>query len=301
MKLFCLSFELLIFLFFSVLTQSSCDDIYRFDGISREGWYKLASCKPIEKCDRYGIYGYTLDGYTVIDTKRKILMEFTPKADCTAAVVAFFKGVGFEYGVDYKGWPHTFRDKYFNARCGRATPCMYYDPTWFRFKIVRNPFDRAVSSYVYIMKTPMLSKFIPPNLTNASFEQFIEFLSNLRQDDLQEYAYRHASFQSQPYERYLYQQNNRSIFHEILKIENITESLQRIYKKTGILYDFNFIPKHFQKRTKIEKYVGNLSWSELLLQGVPMNYGYFYNSETKEKVANIFKWDLILYNYSYPS
>lgn len=287
---------LFFILYFSIIISG--DDIYRFDGISRDGWYKLASCGQTEKCDRYGIYGYTLDGYTLIDNKRKILMEFTPKADCTSAVVAFFKAVGFEYGIDYKGWPHTFRDKYFNARCGRATACMYYQDDWYRFKVVRNPYDRVVSSYVYVMKTNFLTKFIPYQLRNASFEQFIDLLSSLRSDDLQEYAYRHASLQSQPYERYLYQQNI-SIFHEIVQVENITHSLQRIYQKTGILYDFNFIPKHYQKRVILNKYVGNLTWTELQHQ-VPKNYGLFYNSITREKVAKIFHWDLLLYNYSYP-
>jgi hypothetical protein len=82
------------------------DDIYKFDGMSKEGWIKLAQCQAVSipKCNKQGLHGFSLDGYSVVDYKRKILMEFTPKADCTAAVVAFFTAMGFRYGTDYRGW-----------------------------------------------------------------------------------------------------------------------------------------------------------------------------------------------------
>lgn len=274
--------------------------IYNFEGITRGGWQKFTlACKRPERCDRYGIYGYAIDNYALIDTKRKVLMEFTPKASCTSAVIAFFESVGFEYGVDYKGWPHVFRDRYYNPRCGHATACHYLNPNWFRFKVVRNPYERAVSSYLYIMNTPMFIPFLPP-VGNASFEQFIDYLATLPLHEFQEYATRHAAPQSQNYERYAFEKNLPPIFHVIVKAEESEIGIQAIYDRVGVRYELKPLVKHHQTRDdSVQKYVGNLSWIDVRDQ-VPKSYGYFYSHSLKKKVETLYKWDLQLYNYTYP-
>jgi hypothetical protein len=159
------------------------------------------------------------------------------------------------------------------------------------------------------MRTPFLSKFLPPSSSNISFSEFIDFLELLPTTQLQEFAYRHASLQSQPYERYVYTQQKEAdkanlkdkvtpIFHEIVKVENMTESLRRIYEKTGLNYSFSYNPRHFSPKIQHSIFVGTMSW-DLVKNQIPYNYGLFYNEKIKEKVKKIFYWDLLLYNYSF--
>eukprot|EP01040_Poterioochromonas_malhamensis_P010155 gene10155-11041_t len=164
-------------------------------------------------------------------------MEFTPKADCTSAVVAFFQTMGLELGVDYVGWPHNFRDQHFYDRCGKATHCHYLMPDWFRFKVVRNPFDRAVSNYLHCIGTPHVQKLLPPPIVNASFETFIEYMMTLPEKEFQLFLYRHAGPQSQPYERYVYAKKLPPIFNVIVKVEDSEKAIQQIANMTGAYYN----------------------------------------------------------------
>ncbi len=187
----------------------------------------------------------------MVDTKRKILMEFSPKADCTA-VVAYLEASGYEQNNDYFGWPHVFRESYYNPHCGHAAYCTYYNPTWFRFKVVRNPFHRAVSSCLYIMKTTFLfNELLPYHLKGTSFEGFINYLLTLSPDNFQYFCTRHAGPQSQYYERFVYTENKKiqdendtrtkdlkklypPVFNEIVKVENSYSAFERIHRQTGV-------------------------------------------------------------------
>jgi hypothetical protein len=157
------------------------------------------------------------------------------------------------------------------------------------------------------MRTPLLAKFLPSSASNISFSEFIDFLELLPTTQLQEVAYRHASLQSQPYERYVYAQRKQAVkanekitpvFHEIVKVENMTESLQRIYERTGLNYSFSYNPRRSTSKIDHSIFVGTMSW-DLVKNQIPYNYGLFYNERIKAKVKKIFYWDLLLYNYSF--
>eukprot|EP01040_Poterioochromonas_malhamensis_P017049 gene17049-19506_t len=244
-------------------TSRHNQNIYTFQKVAQKAHDKLGKCVKPPSCTTYrGFYGYALDEYSMVDTKKKILMEFSPKADCTAAVVAFLETSGYQQNDDYFGWPHIFRERYYDRHCGEATHCLYYDPTWFRFKVVRNPFDRAVSSYLYVMKTGFLNEFLPKHIKRTSFEGFINYLLTLSPDVFQYFCTRHAGPQSQYYERFVYTENKKfeegnstmknpypPVFHEIVKLEDSKQSFERIHHQTGIRYQLKYSSKtHFQSR-----------------------------------------------------
>ena len=274
-----------------------------YEGPTDAGKKKLeVVCRePIHvSCESTTVYGFEIDCYSVVDINKKILMEFTPKADCTSAVVAFFRAMGLELGVDYVGWPHTFRDQHFYAHCGRASNCHYLMSDWFRFKVVRNPFDRAVSNYLHCIGSPHVQKILPSPLVNSSFETFIDYLLALSAKELQVFLYRNAGPQSQPYERFVYGKKLPPIFNVIVKAEDSEKSLQQIANMTGTRYSIRPIPNHYRQRNNtIKHFVGNVSWPDLKGH-IPKNYGYFYSKELIKKVERLYRWDLILYGYSYP-
>ena len=207
----------------------------------------LASmCDPGNKCSIQTING---DGpayyYSMVDNRRKILMEFTPKADCTSAVVMFLESMGFEYGVHYKGWPHDFRIEFTYKHCGMSNWCMFFDPKWYKFKVVRNPYERAVSSYLHCMATKLLPQYYQSSeYDNISFRDFLVFLSSLPPGVMQRLAGRHASYQTTKFEREYFYKYNKTMFDAIVKAENPSEALARINTEKNTNFRLGYNSSH---------------------------------------------------------
>jgi hypothetical protein len=262
---------------------------------------KKVQCNSSATCKYKTFFGMRISRSSMVDNKRKILMEFSPKADCTTFVALFLNDVGFRYGIEYTGWPHTFREEYYNKQCGKATPCMFYRPDWFRFKVVRNPFDRAVSSFIHIMKYPSLGEKIIPTKerTTLTFAKYVAILEKFPTKDLQGFAGAHGGLQSQPYERHYYR-TNTTVFHETVQAENPHETLERINRRLGTNFSAGFRAHHFAERNSAaKKFVGKTPWN-LLANQIPASYGCFYNHELRLRVHHVFLWDILLYNYSFP-
>ena len=75
-------------------------------------------------------------------------------------------------------------------------------------------------------------------------------------------------------------------------------------RNKGSQFKMNFTSSHWIKRnstltTRI--FVGNLSYIFVKEKiGFPKTYGDFYNNDLKYRVENLYKYDLQLYNYTYP-
>lgn len=263
------------------------------------------TCVSSPPCKIRYYLGYEIErsAMMLVDNKNKILLEIVPKADCSGASVMFFQNIGFHYGVEYNGWPHHFRKKYFYNRCGRATPCMMYDPNYYRFKIVRNPFSRVVSGFIHIMRSPILIKqYIPlENRKKITFNHFIEILKQLNDTELQHYGQGHCSYQSQPYERDNYGKKDIVIYHSYVHAEDSDYQLEQINQFIGSNFSLtNIIREGVKKNTHYQnQYVGNVPWWKLK-DRVPRDYGLFYNSYSKKLIEKVFHWDLLLYNYTFP-
>ena len=198
---------------------------------------------------------------------------------------------------------------------------MYTDDSWIRFKVVRNPFDRVVSSYIHCMKTDLLLKhaFHENHSLQSlfSFENFVDYLSSLRgKSSLQNLALGHFKIQSTEYELDYYLNNrNQSLFHVIIQIENPFENLkllnqlieQRSINSGNLFKNISFvldslpesINHYINRTTETTSYVGHLPWSEIKHQ-IPSSYKYFFREPFISQVKRIYADDLFLYNYSYP-
>jgi len=94
--------------------------------------------------------------YLIGNRPNKICVEFTPKASATYAAKVVFDYLNLtETAFRYDSrWIHTWRSKvYDKSPEGRFSACnkACLDPEYTCMKIVRNPYARAVSSYVYIL------------------------------------------------------------------------------------------------------------------------------------------------------
>ena len=228
-------------------------------------------------------------------------MEFTPKADCTSAVVMFLRNMGYKHGVHYKGWPHEFREHFIYKHCGMSNWCMFFDPKWFRFKVVRNPYERAVSSYLHCMSAQLLPDyFTNDDYDYVTFRDFILFLTTIPQETIQDIAFGHAGYQSSKFEREYFEAHNKSIFHAIVKAENPDEALARINQEKHTHFRLGYNSSHFVRRhSETCKFVGDVEYAQIK-DVIPASYQYFYDKALKLLVEKIYEVDLKMYGYSYP-
>jgi hypothetical protein len=247
--------------------------------------------------------------FAVVNNEKRILMDWTPKADSSNAVAMFMHDMGFKFGYQYHIFSHTFHHDHFVARCGDKTICMYLDPTWFRFKVVRNPYSRAVSSYLHCLQR---LQFRPEQFfktveeyEDLSFLSFLNWIKSL--DDFGKYCDGHFERQSYPYEIDCYEKGV-PLFHEIVPVENSTIPLQRINSKLGTHYELvnttyalQFSSKRHEvtKSEAVQEFVGTKAYKQIKT-AIPRSYGLFYNQHIKDLVKEIYYQDIFLYNYSFP-
>jgi hypothetical protein len=65
---------------------------------------KRVDCGMPLACRLKTFHGMKISPSSLVDYKRKILMEFSPKADCTSATVMFLAHMGYRYGLEFSGW-----------------------------------------------------------------------------------------------------------------------------------------------------------------------------------------------------
>jgi hypothetical protein len=264
-------------------------------------------CKPSLDCPFEHFLGNRVYPTPMVDNIRKILMEWTPLAGCVEAISIFLGNLGFIYNKNYFLWPHQLRESYFYPRCGTATPCHYAAFDWYRFKVVRNPYDRVVSSYLHVMQAKELrNDFIPKqHWENCTFELFLELLAGA---DLSRVVGQHAMLQANFQEQALHCRpsstypKNLTLFHRIVKIETIHQDLRIVNRETGAHFHSSSRPTthhYVERRHEARSYIGDIAYA-FLKDNIPKNFGNFYNERSKEIAHKIYACDISLYNYHFP-
>lgn len=233
------------------------------------------------------------------DRFHKVLLDWTPKASCTSAVVMFFDHMGLYRGVHYDGWPHEFRETAFYREYGLASLNMFEDTEWVRVKLVRNPFDRLVSSYIHSMKFEVVLNMDRTVLDTMTFADFVSYIESKTVDELYGLGSRHVGFQHRQYEYCFYLQNT-AVYH-IVKVEDADATLSPLNAViSGQPLHLTYKSDHYVARTMYSQgFVGNISWG-LIKDNIPMLYRQFYDEDLKHRVQKLFHLDLVIYNYSFP-
>jgi hypothetical protein len=190
-------------------------------------------------------------------------------------------------GILVKGWVHDFTAT-FLKRFGVVTQTELDSDDFIKIKYVRNPYDRAVSSYIHGCKHPFL--FENCRNKNPSFLMFLHLLldKTLSINAGQNHWNIQNSFPEIKYD-------------EIIKIESLESETKRLNQKYDIKlkWDFNS-SHHVKKNNKIDNFF-NFPASDVKKyldenKELP-TYDSFYNYEIKEMVYQIYKTDIKKYNY----
>ena len=126
----------------------------------------------------------------LLNEGKRIIMDWSPKSACTKMVEMFWNEMGIKRGVHYpnESFLHLYRPDFYR-QCGYVTQNMLDSPGYYKFKVVRNPYFRAVSSYIHIMDHSIAHTFlerVSPSimnktadrahpLNNMSFEDFLKY------------------------------------------------------------------------------------------------------------------------------
>ena len=211
----------------------------------------------------------------LINKNKKIIIDWSAKAGCTNIVSMFFKYINL-YNTFHLQNPidiHNERIKY--RLLNKIEDSFLINTDYLKLNFVRNPYSRAVSSYLHL------------SINNLSFYEFLLNLFNNKYEYNIHYASQHHLLEKK-----------QKIYNEIIKIENIDSEIERINKKYNIKLEYNSVSNHHsQKHLNEKKYVGYIKYSNI--KNIP-SYKYFYDDERiKQLVYDIYKIDINLYNYTF--
>ena len=145
--------------------------------------------------------------------------------------------------------------------------------SYFKFTFTRNPWDRLVSAYFFLKSGGFHeedAQWFKDNL--SKYSDFEDFVSNwLNKDNI----YKGIHFIPQ-YEFITI--NSKIAVDKIYKIEEFQKSVDDINKRL----DTSMVITHENKTTSRKK-----------------DYKSYYNKETQKIVANVYKKDILLFNYDF--
>ena len=211
----------------------------------------------------------------LLNHDKKIIIDWSAKSGCTNIVTMFFKYIDLykKFHLDNPIDIHSERIKY--RLLNKIEKSFLINTDYLKLKFVRNPYSRAVSSYLHL------------SINNLSFYEFLLNLFNNKYEYNIHYASQHHLLEKQ-----------QKIYNEIVKIENIHSEIERINTKYNIKLEYISVSNHHsQKDLNEKKYVGYIKYSNI--KNIP-SYRYFYDDERiKQLVYEIYKIDINLYNYTF--
>ena len=227
------------------------------------------------------------------DTSRKVIIDWSPKAGCTVLIKMFFRNMGLlDEALAYNSWIHEYRMHVFS----KEHPTELSDlknPEYYKIKFVRNPYHRAVSSYMHTMRYevmhPPVKKVLWRWNANISFKTFVNYLSKI---DLHT-CDPHYSLQKKWFENEL-----PNCYNKIIKIENLNASIRELNEQKYFGFDLEGLSSnhHHIKNRSLTENVSRLKWSRLK-ENIP-GYANFYTPELAQKVYKLYKEDFEAYGYA---
>ena len=244
------------------------------------------------------------DPRPLIHTPERMIVVFSPKSACTSVLIWFYHQIGhYKAARDYGSWPHNYRTEvYYRSRFYRRA--FQRDLSKFSLvRVIRDPFERAVSSFRHAQKGGLADAAIGKALgrrdmatAGLSFAEFLDFLakSDLRTCDP------HFRIQRHPIEDHL------PTAHLInASTENLFTRLNQVEIESGLpLTDFTKLewlrklnPSHTHAEAKVvpaDAYNHRFTREEAG-SGTWPPYAAFLTPAARERLARLYAIDVKAY------
>jgi hypothetical protein len=227
-----------------------------------------------------------------------LLLFWSPKSGCTTLIKWFFFQIGLlQKAIDYNPSVHLYRvdiyEKQENYKLKIIEQLMGDKKDV--YKLVRNPYSRAVSSFLATSTNGAILNQIAPGLHNGlSFKKFLYIIKDIGvKKDLIDV---HIAQQ--------YVEEEELFIQNYVHLEHFTTSIRNIEKKYNLLESpiQNIIKSPHHRAQQMTDY-GKQTFAEVnmslkTLYGVLPEYKNFYDEETRDLVREIFKKDFEKYGYN---
>ena len=213
----------------------------------------------------------------------KLLFDLQDKCGSTSFLKYFYKDL--KEGTDKKeGTLHNYR---------KNNLINYFDSTKITIKLVRNPYSRIISIFLH---------FVIGRKTNISFLKFLKLLEKFASNNFKNID-NEKIFDNYRFNKMCFLLSNNNTYDHIIKLENLHNDIENLNIKYNLNLNLekniklNIRKKHKHTIINFDYINSNIN---LYINKLPSDYSVFYNNETKNIVYNIYKDDIILYNYEYP-
>jgi hypothetical protein len=227
-----------------------------------------------------------------------IIFFWSPKSGCTSLIKWFYFQIGkLEEALNLHPWVHTYRLQVYQAEPQyllRIAEQLLFNKKE-SFKLVRNPYTRAVSSYLAaIFNEPLMDQFAPgAKVTGISFKEFLYKVKAIGAD--------HPSLDPHIAQQYI--QDEELFVKNNIRLESFTADIrsleQKFQLKNSPLHEFVKSPHHLTQAMKSngQQSFADVRCSRSTIKTPLPDYTDFYNDETKKLVQELFKKDFSHYGY----
>lgn len=228
-----------------------------------------------------------------------IIFFWSPKSGCTSLIKWYFFQIGLlQKALDYNPWIHFYRmevyEKQENYKIEIAEQLLNNKKDI--YKLVRNPYKRAVSSFISTLTNENIMNEVAPGInTGLSFKQFLYKVKDIGiSKDL---INAHIAQQ--------YIEEEELFIRNYIKLEHFNTAIRAIESKYNLLqspieniiqssHNMSQRMKNIDKKTFAEV---KMSLESVYNEPLPQ-YENFYDHETKDLVRNLFKKDFKKYGYN---
>lgn len=237
---------------------------------------------------------------------QNLALFFSAKGGCTFAVKWFFFQTNhLDQALAYHPWIHEYRQKVF-CRLSEYKNHVHeiLNKKTRIIKVVRNPYARAVSSYIHAARcgyeNEKISRFLNRPINNDTGFSFREFIGYLGSIDLHSADTRGCD----PHHRVqIHRSEEKGLVKPdyIVKIENSFDAFKRIEAELGLqesnLESLNR-SGHHTSRNKENTFSGDISYSVNSTKGLSFpSYINFYDDSLRKEVMKLYQIDFKTYDY----
>ncbi len=234
--------------------------------------------------------------------EQNVAVLWSAKGGCTFAAKWVFYQLGLlDEALKYSSWIHHYRVRVYCHSEHYAQSVRDASVGKYRYvKVVRNPFVRAVSSYLHLIKTPGAKDFHAPvdqyfgrDIDEGlSFEEFVGFLENI---DI------HAC------DIHYQAQVHRLELDGLIAIDRVVKLDDGLDEFIAMEQSFGFEPAplgelrtshHNTGRNSSTDFVGRKRLKQNSVSDEYPEYQVFYDADLQRRVAAIYSEDFKRYDYS---